>query len=183
MIGANATTSGLRLTFNRPKIFKQMKFNVLLITLLTLIVGAADSHGNQSSATIPLHDNGRSTLYVNGKFGDLDDTELMVDTGSGYVTINEDTLKKLQDKGLASYVKQVKGILANGSLFTVPIWKVSSLTINNNCVINDIEAAVFPGNTRQILGLSALRKAAPFTISLRPSSLTLTGCNKLLSTK
>lgn len=138
------------------------------------------SQGKTKSVTIPMFDNGRSTLYVTGKFGDLDNTELMVDTGSGYVTINEDTLTKLKEKGLASYVKKVKGILANGSHFTVPIWRVSSLTINNHCVINDVEAAVFPGKTRQILGLTALRKAAPFTISLNPSSLTLNDCDDLL---
>jgi hypothetical protein len=35
---------------------------------------------------------------------------------------------------------------------------------------------VFPARTRQILGLSALNKAAPFTFSVDPPSLVLSNC-------
>jgi hypothetical protein len=39
-----------------------------------------------------------------------------------------------------------------------------------------VEAAVFPGKTRQILGLSALKKAAPFIFSMDPPNLVLSNC-------
>lgn len=162
-----------------------MKFNstknVAVLLVLSLFVFASKIQSSPNSVIVPLHDNGRSTLYVYGQFGDLDQTEMMVDTGSGYVTINEDTLSKLKMRGQTTYVKKIKGILANGSHYIVPVWSVKSLTINNECVINDVEAAVFPGKTRQILGLTALRKAAPFTISISPSNLTLDGCHEMLN--
>ena len=69
------------------------------------------------------------------------------------------------------------GILADGTRKVVPIWSVSSLNIGGNCHLVDVEAAVFPGRTRQILGLTALKKAAPFTLSFEPPELTLSRCN------
>jgi hypothetical protein len=37
---------------------------------------------------------------------------------------------------------------------------------------------VMPGSTRNILGLSALRRVAPFTLDLEPARLTLSGCDQ-----
>jgi len=58
----------------------------------------------------------------------------------------------------------------------VPVYVIRSLTIGENCRLRNVEAAVFPGATRQILGLSALKKAAPFTFSFDPPHLTLSNC-------
>jgi len=128
------------------------------------------------NAVIPLHDKGAQTFYIKGKLGDLDATEFMVDTGSGYLVINQESLAQLKDNGQAGYVKDIKGILANGDEFIVPVWRISSMTINDQCVLRDVDAAVFPGKTRQILGLTALKKAAPFIVSFDPPQIVFSHC-------
>ena len=45
-----------------------------------------------------------------------------------------------------------------------------------NAALDEVEAAVFAGTTRQILGLSGLRKVAPFVVSVDPPSLVLSNC-------
>lgn len=133
------------------------------------------------NAVIPIHDKGAQTFYIKGKLGDLDATEFMLDTGSGYLVINQESLARLKENGQAGYVKDIKGILANGDEFIVPVWRISSMTINNQCILRDVEAAVFPGKTRQILGLTALRKAAPFIVSFEPPQIVFSHCNQVKS--
>jgi hypothetical protein len=68
-------------------------------------------------------------------------------------------------------------ILADGSEMTVPVYFVGRIRIGDSCWLNDVEAAVFAGKSRQILGLSALRKTAPFIFSVDPPSLALSQCD------
>lgn len=125
---------------------------------------------------IPMRDKGAATYYVDGNIHGLGPVDLMVDTGSGYMTINEETLAILQVSGNATYVKELSGILADGSTMTVPVYRITQLRIGTACTLRNIEAAVFPGKTRQILGMSALRQAAPFIFSMDPPKLVLSNC-------
>ena len=143
----------------------------LIAIMLTFPVSA-----EQYSIAVPMHEKGAATFYLKGKLGNLDYTDFMVDTGSGYLVINQESLAQLKKTGQAGYVKKIKGILANGKEFVVPVWRVSSLTISKHCVLRDVEAAVFPGKTRQILGLTALKKAAPFILSFDPPQIVLSHC-------
>ena len=122
-----------------------------------------------------MHDKGLATYYVHAQIADLGMSEFMVDTGSGYLTINEQTLFALQERKQAQYVKELRAILANGTELIIPVYAINQLRIGN-CTIRNVEAAVFPARTRQILGLSALNKAAPFTFSVDPPSLVLSNC-------
>ncbi len=122
-----------------------------------------------------MHDKGRATYYVQAQIADLDSNDFMVDTGSGYLTINEQTLSALQERKQAQYVKELRAVLANGSELVIPIYTIDRLRIGG-CTLRNVEAAVFPGRTRQILGLSALNKAAPFTFSIDPPELVLSNC-------
>ncbi|WP_455220552.1 retroviral-like aspartic protease family protein [Kaarinaea lacus] len=117
---------------------------------------------------------------MNVKLADSVDSQFMVDTGSGYVAINEKSLEILKQENQVEYVRDIKGKMANGKIYKLPIWRLSRLTLNEQCTLKDIEVAVFPGNTRQLLGLSALKKAAPLEISFDPPQLTLTRCDILL---
>jgi predicted aspartyl protease len=126
--------------------------------------------------TVPMHDKGLATYYVNAQLADdLGTSEFMVDTGSGYLTINEQTLIALQERKQAQYVKELRAILANGTELIIPVYAIHQLRIGS-CTIRNVEAAVFPARTRQILGLSALNKAAPFTFSVDPPKLVLSNC-------
>ncbi len=140
---------------------------------LTLV--STSALGDESDVTVPMHGKGRATYYVQAQVADLDINDFMVDTGSGYLTINEQTLNALQERKQARYVKELRAILANGSELVIPIYAINQLRIGG-CTLLNVEAAVFPGRTRQILGLSALNKAAPFTFSVDPPELVLSNC-------
>lgn len=140
-----------------------------------LILVSTPAPGDEFDVTVPMHDKGMSTYYVNAHVADLGASEFMVDTGSGYMTINEQTLNALQERKQAQYVKELRAILANGAELVIPVYSINELRIGT-CTLRNVEAAVFPARTRQILGLSALNKAAPFTFSVDPPELVLSNC-------
>jgi predicted aspartyl protease len=131
--------------------------------------------GDESDVTVPMYDKGMATYYVRAQIADLASGEFMVDTGSGYLTINEHTLDALKARKQAQYVKDLRAVLANGTELIIPVYSINEMRIGA-CVIRNVDAAVFPARTRQILGLSALNKAAPFTFSVDPPELLLSNC-------
>src|SRR3989344_4089116 len=142
---------------------------------LGLTLASTPVLAGEFDVTVPMHDKGRATYYVNAQVADLGISEFMVDTGSGYLTINEQTLSALQERKQARYVKELRAILANGTELVIPVYAINQMRIGT-CTIRNVEAAVFPARTRQILGLSALNKAAPFTFSVDPPELVLSNC-------
>jgi predicted aspartyl protease len=132
---------------------------------------------------VVMKEKAEATFYVPTYIDGFGETELMVDTGAGYATINERTLQALERKGNASYVKELQGVLANGKELSVPVYAIAALNIGGNCRLRDVEVAVFPGDTRQILGLSALRKTAPFVFSVDPPTLVLSHCGTSSTTE
>ncbi|MGH8550993.1 MAG: retroviral-like aspartic protease family protein [Methylococcales bacterium] len=104
---------------------------------------------------------------------------LLVDTGSGYSTISQDTLKALQESGEAIFLRKMQGIMADGSHHWVSVYRIAGLNIGGNCQVKNIEVAVFPNGGREILGLSALGKVSPFTFSIEPPRLSLSNCNRI----
>jgi predicted aspartyl protease len=120
---------------------------------------------------------GGATFYVPGRIAGFGAVELMVDTGSGYMTINEDMLHTLKDSGQARFVRDLRGRLANGSELSVPVYAIDAVSIGDACWLRDVEAAVFPGSTRPILGLNVLQRAGPFIFSFDPPRLVLSHCD------
>jgi len=144
--------------------------------ILALGTFVSSSHASSFSDTVPMVRKGAATFYVHGDIGGYGNVEMMVDTGAGYTTINQATLAVLQKNGNAEYVKELTGILADGSRLTVPVYRIKTLTLGNSCTLHNVEAAVFPKRTRMLLGLTALEKAAPFVFSTNPPSLLLSNC-------
>lgn len=145
-----------------------------VVLLAAWAAGAAvaaefDSH-------VPMRDKGAATYYVDGEIHGVGPVDFMVDTGSGYMTINEHTLALLQESGGATYLRDLSGVLADGTTKRVPVYRIAEVRIGAACTLRNVEAAVFPGKTRQILGLSALRQAAPFIFSMNPPQLVLSHC-------
>jgi predicted aspartyl protease len=126
--------------------------------------------------SIPMREKGSATYYVTTEIHGLGSVDLMVDTGSSYTTINEETLAVLLQQQRADYVSDLEGMLADGTRLMLPIYSIRSMNIGGQCPLRDIEVAVFPGNTRQILGLSTLRQASPFIFSMNPPELVLSNC-------
>lgn len=152
------------------------KLKTLFIAGLTVSAAATTVQAKEFSVEVPMRDKGASTFYVKGQIEGLEQTEFMVDTGAGYTTINEHTLEALRKDDKAVYVKDLVGILADGSRMVVPVYRISSMKIGETCEVQDVDAAVFSGRTRQILGLSALKKTSPFIFSTEPAKLTLSNC-------
>jgi hypothetical protein len=147
-----------------------------LLTVALLLNLTAELSAEEFSFDVPMYLKGASTYYISGQIGDMAPTDFMVDTGSSYMTINEETLAQLRASHEPRYLRELTGVLANGDEIRVPVYALTSVRIGGVCVLEDVEAAVFPGNTRQILGLSALLKAAPFIFSTNPPQLELSHC-------
>jgi predicted aspartyl protease len=128
------------------------------------------------SIHVPMHQNGKSTYYVMGSISPNVVLEFLVDTGSGYATITDDALATLKTNGRAKFVKELRAVTADEYEMIVPVYRIATLKLGENCVLHDIDAAVLPGSTRNILGLSALTKAEPFAIRTSPATLMLSTC-------
>lgn len=145
-------------------------------SLLLSLLLAGPALASDFDFDVPMHLKGASTFYISGRVGDMPPSDFMVDTGSSYMTINEETLALLQQTENPVYLRDLTGILANGDQMRVPVYAVSSVQLGEGCRLNEVEVAVFPGKTRQILGLSVLLKAAPFVFSTDPPQLQLSNC-------
>jgi hypothetical protein len=148
-----------------------------LLSALLILSFSGQLWAEQFIFDVPMYSKGASTYYIEGKIGDMPETEFMVDTGSSYMTINEATLSELQVSGSPRYLRDLKGILANGDELSVPVYKITNVRIGTECLLEEVDVAVFPGKTRQILGLSALSKTAPFIFSTHPPQLQLSNCH------
>lgn len=148
-----------------------------LCLLFGLLAGTASvASADEFATTVDMRDNGAATFYVKGEIAGLGPIDLMVDTGSGYTTINEEILARLQGTTHVRYVRKMRGRLANGQEMSVAVYTIGSVNIGGNCWLNNVEAAVFPGKTRPILGLNALQRTAPFIFSFEPPRLHLSNC-------
>ena len=154
-----------------------MQITYYIIALLALTTFNS-AHASNEQNTLPMRDKGASTFYIDGHIQGYGATEFMVDTGSGYTTINENTLKILKENGNATYLKDLKGILADGTEKIVPVYRLNKLKLGKSCELYNIEAAIFPGKTRHILGLSTLKKTGTFTFSFEPPALQLSSCEQ-----
>ncbi len=150
-----------------------MRHHTLIAAALLIL---ATSPGIASDTRVPLHEKNGATLYVAGQIEGYGRTEFLLDTGASYLAINEQMLKALEHNGHARYLRHLAGTMADGSRQAIPIYRISSIVIGENCQLRNVEAAVLPGNTRGILGLSVLRRTAPFTLSMDPPQLSLSGC-------
>ncbi|MEN8179930.1 MAG: retropepsin-like aspartic protease [Pseudomonadota bacterium] len=143
---------------------------------IPLLIFSSCLFADNFSIDVPMQLRDAHTYYISGQIGEISPSEFMVDTGSSYMMINEITLAQLENSGEAEYQRELTGVLANGEEMRVPVYTLSTVRIGDHCVLEDVEAAVFPGDTRQILGLSALSKAAPFIFSTQPPELKLSRC-------
>lgn len=152
---------------------------LLALTTAILVFSTAPSaaDGAGGATSIPLYDKGLASYYVAGHIGGYGDIEFMVDTGSAYVAISENVIAQLADQNLAKFVHTKSAVLANGGTIAIRVYRIAGLRVGDRCELRDVDVAVVPGMQRQILGLNALKMAAPFTISVEPPSLSLSHCS------
>jgi len=155
----------------------------LLYIAFLFPIGAASTVAAEPSHIIAMTQKSAETFYIQGTIQGVGNIEFLVDTGSSYVTINEHTLATLKQQGKVNYVKDLMGILANGQRERISVYRIETIKLSEKCELHDIEAAVFPGHARHILGLSALRKVGAFTFSFDPPQLILAECPPSYSSK
>ncbi|MDT0635610.1 retropepsin-like aspartic protease [Spectribacter hydrogenoxidans] len=151
------------------------KCHALALIIPLLVAGTAVA-AERFSHTASMQQVDSGNYYVHADFGNGVGAEFLVDTGSGYVALSRDTFKRLEGDTSIEYLRRITGRMANGELVTVPVYRVASLRLGGGCLLTDVEVTVMPGSKRNILGLSALRKAEPFAMQLSPPKLLLSNC-------
>lgn len=146
--------------------------------VISCLFQVSSSLARDFDSPVSMHDKGASTYYVPCSIEGYGSVDMLVDTGSAYTTINEVALVVLKEQGLATYIKDLKAKMADGSYRVVPVYRIATINVGDDCEIKDVEAAVLPGKTRSMLGLSALKKAGPFIFSIDPPKLSLSNCGK-----
>lgn len=149
---------------------------ICLVFGVIFLMLALPGYTGDFDTLIPTLEKDSITYYVSGKIEGFGETEFMVDTGSGYTAINERALETLREAGTAEFVESVYGTMANGQEVELPVYRISSITIGDECIVRNVQAVVIPGKTRNILGLSALKQTAPFAMSVNPPRLMLSQC-------
>lgn len=123
---------------------------------------------------VPMTQSAGGTLYLKASATGIED-EFMLDTGAGMVTLSETLLARLKTVQRVEHVRQMAARLANNRLRRIDVYRINDFRVGN-CYLGDVEVAVMEGGSRNLLGLSALRLAAPFAIQLSPPVLSLSHC-------
>jgi predicted aspartyl protease len=154
----------------------------LIVSALALLLAAGHAaHAvDGEPVKVGLQKSVPGTYYVAGVLGAAGPVEFLVDTGSSYTVINEDQLLALRTAGQATFSRRLEGHMADGSTRIVSLYRIARLRLGAECVVTDVEAAVFPGRTRAILGIDTLARLAPFTFSTDPPHLAFDGCGETL---
>jgi len=137
--------------------------------LAPLLLLGAFARADQVS--FPLEIAATGTYYIQAILDEHVDTMLLLDTGSGYVSLSQQTFNKLAAGSTKRLLRHIQGVMANGKKVTVPIYQIAELRLGSSCVLHEIEVAVMPAGSRDILGLNAIRQLQPVTLALDPPSL------------
>lgn len=148
----------------------------LLFAFIAFVFVATASGAAEFDSSISMTDKGASTFYVPCIIEGYGEVDLMFDTGSSYMTINEKMLTVLKGRGHATFVKKLDARMADGSRSIIPLYRLSRIQLGGNCALHNVEAAVMPGATRNLLGLNALKMAGPFIFYANPPRLVLSHC-------
>ena len=114
------------------------------------------------------------TYYLKARLDRVVDTDMLLDTGSGYVSLSQATFARIKDDPGTVFLRHIQGVMADGKRRRVPVYSIAELQLSETCVLRDVEVAVMRGASRDILGLSALRQIQPLTLQLEPPVLSAT---------
>ena len=158
-------------------------FRILILFLGAAVMSAASSgafaQAGPFGTSVEMHQHSSGNVYVTGYFNGDIATEFLVDTGSGYVTISTSTYRKISKKVDTQYLRTIRGALANDKVIKLAIYRVAHLSIGSQCDLFDVEVAVMPGESVNILGINALQQKQPFALQFDPPQLLLSNCGSL----
>lgn len=125
---------------------------------------------------VPMTDSGAGNFSVSASFGADPSTPFLVDTGAGLTTISQRLFRSLQRTRKLQPIRRVAARLADGRLRALDVYKIDDFRLGDECSLGAIEVAVMANDGRNILGMSALAKTAPFGLHLTPAALAVTRC-------
>ncbi|MEN9726866.1 MAG: hypothetical protein RL434_1232 [Pseudomonadota bacterium] len=140
---------------------------------LAMVLAAASAVA-EGLTSVGLTSSGVGTLHMQGEMGHGVKTEFLLDTGSAYVVLSDTTRRELEAQSALVKVRHLRAVMANNATVRAAVYRVSELKLSEGCVIRDFEAVAIPGAEKNILGLSALKTVAPFTVHLDPSVMEMT---------
>jgi len=156
----------------RPNSMKSRPLRLVAgLALLVASAAASAGTGEFTAVAVALQKHDAGTYYVDGALRGYGDLRMLVDTGSSYLVIGEKILAQLVAAEGATYSRELQGVMADGSTRVIPVYRIAALRLGAHCWVHDVEAAVFPGQTRPILGMNVLMRLAPFTFSTEPAEL------------
>ena len=148
----------------------------LLRLVLCLLPGAcSNAVAMDFDHQVPLMISPGGSFYVTSHVAGIE-ADFLVDTGAGYVTVDSKLFRALRKESAVREVRRVAARLANGKLKPVTVYEVEHFVIGEGCNVGPVEVAVLEGAGRNLLGLSALTRAAPFAVHTSPPALALSGC-------
>lgn len=142
----------------------------LVLILLFILIFTGDIYnfaGIGANITIDMYKHSLETYYTNADIDGIGKIRMMVDTGAGYTTINEIILLQLTKQNKARYEGNLIGIMADGREVSIPLYLITMQI--GECVLENVEVAVFPYNTRALLGLSVLERFPSFKFDMKNS--------------
>lgn len=148
-------------------------FRSLVASALFLIPCLANA---DFDVLVPMTDSGSGNYSVAGSFGSDPAAEFLIDTGAALTTISSKLFRSLQRTRTLEPVRRVAARLADGRLRAMNVYHIDDFHLGDHCSLGAIEVAVMANDGRNILGMSALAKTAPFGLHLTPAALALTRC-------
>lgn len=147
-----------------------------LKSLLTSLLILVNTSVHAFDVNVPIDKSKSGSFYVPAVINSNIRSQFLVDTGAGMITLNRELFEEISQSGKVEKTGKIEARLANGKYETMNLYKVQSFSIGKNCNLGEMEVAVMKRKGRNILGLSALIKAAPFAIHTNPMELILSGC-------
>lgn len=159
-----------------------MLSNRIFITLIMLTL--SEGSRGQSGLNVPLSSTAGGAYQVTMQIIGVaqSDTEFLLDTGAAMMSINSAFFKVLQAKEAVHKLREVAVRLADGRRRLLSVYEVRGLRIADGCELGSVEAVLVPGEGRNLLGLNALYRLAPFTVNFSPDPiLNVSSCGAKVS--
>jgi len=145
----------------------------LVVVVALLLAGTAHA---DFDVLVPMTDSGAGNYSVSASFGADPAADFLIDTGAALTTISSRLFRDLQRTRKLEPVRRVAARLADGRLRAMNVYHIDDFHLGDHCSLGAIEVAVMANDGRNILGMSALAKTAPFGLHLTPAALALTRC-------
>src|SRR5690606_10921861 len=87
---------------------------------------------------LPMRQAESGNFYLHAILNEEVETDLLLDTGSGYVTLSRRTFAQVKDDTGTVFQRDITGMMANGRALKVPVYRIRELSLSEDCVLRDI---------------------------------------------